>query len=366
MRIGKLDSLRGIFSLMVAMYHYDKEFLPNSIYHQFIIRESICFVDFFFVLSGFIIASKYEGMQSNQEFYNYLKKRIIRLYPLLLYTTTVYLFVQLVANFLFPTIVTSKESLPTLLFAYIDTMTFQNSTQIFNTFYTSNVGNMGMNFPSWSISAEMIIYISFGWIILISSKNKINRTWIFLIILFTAIGFSIYKQRFYFTDDYGYIRGVISFILGYFVWYISLNTNKRDPHLEWLIPMLLLIVLYFLNKQSGPTKEMFALATTPLLFAMSILIINKSNGFLSKLLSIKPLQFLGKLSYSIYLNHILIITIVPHFMFKIVGVSKIPTMQIWVLLITIITLICYSYITYVFIEKRIGGWLRSKSLKQVA
>ncbi len=347
------------------MYHYDKIFLPTSIYHQFIIRESICFVDFFFVLSGFIIATKYEGIQSNQDFCNYLKKRLIRLYPLLLYTTTVYLFVQLVANFLFPTMLTSKESLSTLLFAYIDTMTFQNSTQIFNSLYTSNVGNMGMNFPSWSISAEMIIYVLFGWIILISNKNKIYRTWTFVIILFTAVGFSIYKQRFYFTDDFGYIRGIISFILGYFVWYLSSKTNKWNPQLEWLIPILLLIVFYFLNKQSGPTKEMFALATTPLLFALSILIINKSNGLLSKLLSIKPLQFLGKLSYSIYLNHILIITIVPHFMFKIVGVSKTPIIQIWVLLSTIITLISYSYITYELIEKRIGGRLKSTFIKQV-
>ena len=363
MRIAKLDSLRGIFSLMVAMYHYDKVFLPDSIYHQFFIRESISFVDFFFVLSGFIIATKYEGIQSNQDFFTYLKKRLIRLYPLLLYTTTVYLCVQLVANFLFPSMVASNESLLTLLIAYIDTMTFQNSTLVFNSLYTSNVGNMGMNFPSWSISAEMIIYILFGWIILISSKNKMNRNWIFGIILFSAVAFSVYKKRFYFTDDFGYIRGIISFMLGYFVWYISSKTNKWDARLEWLFPVLLIAVFYYLNKYSGGEKEMLALTTTPLLFALSILIINKSDGLLSSFLSIKPLQFLGKLSYSIYLNHILIITIVPHFMFKIVGVNKTPIRQIWVLLFTFSVLIIYSFLTYLFIEKRIGEKLKSIYVK---
>jgi len=363
MRIAKLDSLRGIFSLMVALYHYDQVFLPDSFYNHFIIRESICFVDFFFVLSGFIIATKYEGIQSNQAFFAYLKKRLIRLYPLLLYTTTVYLCVQLVANFLFPTMLSSKESLLTLLIAYADTITFQNSTQIFNGLYTSNVGNMGMNFPSWSISAEMIIYIFFGWIVLISSKKKINRNWIFVIVLFAAVGFSIYKKQFYFTDDFGYIRGIISFLLGYFVWYISSKTNKWDTRLEWLFPILLLVVFYFLNEQSGSKKEMVALAIIPLLFATSILIINKSNGSISNFLAIMPLQFLGKLSYSIYLNHILIITIVPHFMFKIAGVNKTPILQIGVLILTLISLICYSYITYLFIEKRIGVRLKSVYIK---
>ncbi len=363
MRITKLDSLRGIFSLMVAMYHYDKVFLPDSMYNQFIIRESISFVDFFFVLSGFIIATKYQGVQSNQAFFIYLKKRLIRLYPLLLYTTTVYLGVQLVVNFLFPTLLSSKESLATLLFAYIDTISFQNSTQIFNSFYTSNVGNMGMNFPSWSISAEMIIYIFFGWVVLISYKKKLNRNWIFGIVLFLAVGFSIYKQRFYFTDDFGYIRGIISFMLGYFVWFISSKSSKWDARLEWLFPILLIVVFYCLNKYSGIEKEMLALASTPLLFAASILFINKSDGLLSIFLSIKPLQFLGKLSYSIYLNHILIITVVPHFMFKVVGVNKSPIIQIGVLLFTFTVLIAYSGLTYLFIEKGIGGRLRSNFIK---
>ena len=359
MRIAKLDSLRGLFSLMVALYHYDQVFLPNSICHHFIIRQSICFVDFFFVLSGFIIATKYEGIQSSQEFFTYLKKRLIRLYPLLLYTTTIYLCVQLAANFLFPTLLSTRENLPTLLFAYIDTMTFQNATMVFNSLYTSNVGNMGMNFPSWSISAEMIIYILFGWIVLISSKKKINRNWIFGIILFCAVGFSIYKQRFYFTDDFGYIRGIISFILGYFVWYISKKIDKWNPQLEWIVIILIPIVFYYLNKQSGIQKEMLALATTPLLFAISILIIYKADGFVSRFLSIKPLQFLGKLSYSIYLNHILIITIIPHLVFAIIGINKTPIIQIGVLLFTFSSLLFYSYLTYLFIEKRVGEMLKS-------
>ena len=161
------------------------------------------------------------------------------------------------------------------------------------------------------------------------------------------------------------MRGIISFILGYFVWYISKKTNKWNPRLEWIVIILIPIVFYYLNKQSGIQKEMLALVTTPLLFAISILIIYKADGFVSRFLSIKPLQFLGKLSYSIYLNHILIITIVPHLVFTFIGINQTPIIQIGVLLFTFSSLLFYSYLTYLFIEKRIGEMLKSKFIQIV-
>lgn len=181
MRIDKLDSLRGIFSIMVVLHHYDEAFLPTWFYHNPLIRESKFFVDFFFVLSGYIIASKYAGIKTQTDLMIYLKKRLIRLTPLLFYTTTLYLSFQLVFNIFFPYLLGTKESVSTLLFAYVDTMTFLNSTVVFNSFYTSNVGNMGMNFPSWSISAELIIYVFFGCTLLFSFQRNWNRNGIFFL-----------------------------------------------------------------------------------------------------------------------------------------------------------------------------------------
>ncbi len=47
MRINKLDGLRGIFSLMVVLFHYRSEYIPDFIHNNFIIRQSGYFVDFF-------------------------------------------------------------------------------------------------------------------------------------------------------------------------------------------------------------------------------------------------------------------------------------------------------------------------------
>ncbi|MBS1732124.1 MAG: acyltransferase, partial [Bacteroidetes bacterium] len=56
-RLDQLDGLRGLFCLMVILTHFPfKDSLPVS---NFIVRQGYLFVDFFFVLSGFVIAFNY-------------------------------------------------------------------------------------------------------------------------------------------------------------------------------------------------------------------------------------------------------------------------------------------------------------------
>ncbi|WP_366788678.1 acyltransferase family protein [uncultured Flavobacterium sp.] len=60
-RLLQLDGLRGLFSLIVVIYHfpYENEFSEISITSNFLVRQGDLFVDFFFVLSGFVISLKY-------------------------------------------------------------------------------------------------------------------------------------------------------------------------------------------------------------------------------------------------------------------------------------------------------------------
>ncbi|MDP1842027.1 MAG: acyltransferase [Sediminibacterium sp.] len=360
MRIVKLDSLRGIFSLMVALHHYDMVFLPIWFYNSFIIRSSNSFVDFFFVLSGFVITSKYVGINSGKAFWAFIKKRLIRLYPLLFYTTTLYMLFQLVFNIFFPSLVGTKEGISDLLYSYLDTMSFQNSTTVFNSLYTTSVFHMGMNFPSWSISAEILTYIIFGWLMLLGAWKNWNKNWMIAILIFFAVLFCIYKGQFYFTEDYGFVRCIICFMLGYFVWVIAKYDFQIPAFVEWLIPILLLLVFLKLNRLDGYAKSMSALAVIPVFFAAAILVFVKSNGFISKVLAQKSFTFLGKISYSIYLNHILIITIVPHFMFQVLHLPVISFFQFAVMIITFMILIIYSYFTNIYIEQKMGNYLKRK------
>src|SRR5258708_14456580 len=56
LRFRALDSWRGICALLVAAHHLEAR---GFIYWQPLVRNAWLFVDFFFVLSGFVIAHAY-------------------------------------------------------------------------------------------------------------------------------------------------------------------------------------------------------------------------------------------------------------------------------------------------------------------
>src|ERR1035441_4440765 len=64
-RLEALDSLRGISALMVVLYHSS---FPNFVHDLPVVRSSYLFVDFFFVLSGFIMYYNYKSLAGSREF----------------------------------------------------------------------------------------------------------------------------------------------------------------------------------------------------------------------------------------------------------------------------------------------------------
>ena len=352
MRITKLDGLRGIFSLMIVLLHYREIYLPQYLHQFFFIRQAYTFVDFFFVLSGYVIAYNYHNLSKWNDFKIYIKKRFIRLFPLLIFTATLALFLDLIGNYLMPTMVNNVDSLNVLILRYLDTLFFTNSCPILGS-------TSGMNGVSWSISSEMISYLVFGLVSIISLKT--NRNLLLGLIIILAAIFSIYNGSYINTGDYGFIRGLICFNLGYFVWKISQKKFIVNNFFEYLLPILLLLIFYISNKKLfGYNKEMFTLAIIPIFFAISILVLLKTNGTISKILSSKPLVFLGDISYSIYLNHFLFILIIPRIFF---GMFKIPQndfTQLSLFIFIILLIIGFSYFTFLNIEKKGGKYLKKK------
>ena len=183
-----------------------------------------------------------------------------------------------------------------------------------------------------------------------------------------GIVFSIFHGSYFNTADYGFVRGLISFIIGYFVWYFSQRKYKFNDKIEFLIPVLLVLLLYVLNVL-GPgndkesfLKQMFGLSFIPLFFGLSILVLLNTNSYISKLLETKPFIFLGKLSYSIYLNQVLLISIIPNILFRIVGLHQNNINEILVMLFLILILVLYSYLTYLIVEEKGGQFLRKRLL----
>ena len=77
-----LDGLRGVAALMVVAFHI---FEAHSTSHlDQIINHGYLAVDFFFLLSGFVIAYAYDDRWNTMSIGNFFKRRLIRLQPMVI------------------------------------------------------------------------------------------------------------------------------------------------------------------------------------------------------------------------------------------------------------------------------------------
>ncbi len=342
-RLTQLDGLRGLFALMVALFHFpsDGDFSNISLLSNFMIRQGDLFVDFFFVLSGFVISLNYSHRINNKsDFSQYLKARFLRLYPLLFYTVLVYLGFELVFNLFLPHLLANPEPVNALLLQTLNSLLFLNSTPI--------IDMPGMNFPSWSISSEMISYIIFGLAILYFNHSKKYAIGFILIV---SAAFLIYLNSYMETMKWGFVRGLVCFMAGFYTFklYIKNKDITLNKYLEYLVAILLVLIFY-IRYYYVTNVELYSLFVIPLFFGISIFVFALSSGAIVRLMGNKVFQFLGKISYSLYLNHAIMMVIFTKLIF---GFLKVPVTELAVSLTIIAYLffiIVYSYFTYTFIE----------------
>lgn len=77
-----LNGLRGVAAIMVIWYHIFEAFATSPIDQKF--NHGYLAVDFFFVLSGFVIGYAYDNRWPKMKVKNFFKRRLIRLQPMVL------------------------------------------------------------------------------------------------------------------------------------------------------------------------------------------------------------------------------------------------------------------------------------------
>ncbi len=78
-----LDGLRGVAALMVVAFHVFETFNGGNRLVQ-IINHGYLAVDFFFLLSGFVVAYAYDDRWGKMTQWNFYKRRLIRLQPMVI------------------------------------------------------------------------------------------------------------------------------------------------------------------------------------------------------------------------------------------------------------------------------------------
>lgn len=82
-----LDGLRGVAALMVIFFHCFETYIPQ--FGTQIINHGYLAVDFFFVLSGFVIGYAYDDRWDKMTTWGFFKRRLTRLHPMVIAGTLV-------------------------------------------------------------------------------------------------------------------------------------------------------------------------------------------------------------------------------------------------------------------------------------
>ena len=80
-----LDGLRGVAAMLVVAYHLFETYFHGAPEQP--INHGYLAVDFFFVLSGFVIGYAYDDRWDRMSTWNFFKRRLIRLHPMVIFGT---------------------------------------------------------------------------------------------------------------------------------------------------------------------------------------------------------------------------------------------------------------------------------------
>ncbi|MFB6457683.1 acyltransferase family protein [Chitinophaga sp. Hz27] len=357
-RFTALDSLRGISAILVLCLHIR---VLNSITETQFIRNAFYFVEFFFVLSGFVMYYTYSRQPFTKiKFKNYLIGRFFRLYPLhfvmLVVTVMIEFFKLYIAN--------KGYDVQTPGFIDKADPAYLLPTILLLQGWMNNVPSGAFNIVAWSLSIEFYVNVFMG--VLLFKPTK-TRTFVFILltllpVIMLCTGNHLLKNEVY--------RGVAYFFAGCMTYQLFARTQhlKRNPVLFSFIEIVLVLAMYFMVTYLPENN--FKSPILALLFSLSVWTFAGETGIVSRLLNIKPLLTTGKLSFSIYLIHIklwfcftaltLIIARLTHFnitanmvinkeLVRIIPTSNIVTGNIALFLFVLLTMAVASF-TYKFVE----------------
>jgi peptidoglycan/LPS O-acetylase OafA/YrhL len=78
-----LDGLRGVAALIIVAFHLFETYSRGPMYQT--LNHGYLAVDFFFVLSGFVIGYAYDDRWDRMSTWNFFKRRLVRLHPMVIF-----------------------------------------------------------------------------------------------------------------------------------------------------------------------------------------------------------------------------------------------------------------------------------------
>lgn len=360
MRFNVLDSFRGLCALFVVVFH--APFLWHGSDNEFV-KHSYLFVDFFFVLSGFVITFAYEDrLDSCRQVTRFIFRRIGRLWPLHVFILGLFVGIELLKLILIATTSYSPQAAP---FAGANSIPAIFSHLLF--LHSLNVhDSTTWNVPSWSISAEFYTYIVFAAVCLFVVQK---RAFVFALLCgFACLGLYMWSDSYIgATHDYGFLRCVYGFLIGVFAYKLHLLINEKIQEVKScsIVNGVELAAFFSIFVFVSLLQNSAVSLLAPFFFAFIVVVFSFEKGVVSKAMNTGPMVFIGMLSYSIYMVHAFVNVVIHRVSYlmefklglhihSVVNKSLLDFGNIFlmdmVLFMYLICIVLFSWATYSFVE----------------
>ncbi|SFP12158.1 Peptidoglycan/LPS O-acetylase OafA/YrhL, contains acyltransferase and SGNH-hydrolase domains [Chitinophaga sp. YR627] len=339
-----LDGLRGLAAIAVVIFHFMEIAVPD--YHNSFISHSYLAVDFFFCLSGFVIAYAYDTKIAQIGVVEFMKLRLIRLHPLVVIGALIGLIVFIFDPFsnLYQTY--ASKTLLVFLSASLMIPYPLVKERYFNLFH--------LNPPTWSLFWEYIANIFYA-LVLVRIKN-IKILWVLTILAAGALFYASKQANFLAVGwggdnvSAGAARVAYSFLAGI----LAYRSGKiiRSEIGFMLIGALLLATFMI------PFSEKYNWYLDPLvvIFFFPFLVL-LGAGAQTNHFSHKICKFSGDISYPLYMIHYPFIWLFMSYVEK--YKPSLPTM-VWIMIAGTVLLTAMAYLVLQYIDTPIRKWLKNR------
>ena len=299
-----LDGLRGVAAIMVVWFHVFEAFATSHLDQR--INHGYLAVDFFFMLSGFVIGYAYDDRWKTMRTGEFMKRRLIRLHPMVVMGA-------LIGAVMFYFQGCSVWDVTQITVVSLLIATFANMLLLPATTGTEvrGVGEMyPLNGPSWSLFFEYIGNILYALFI-----RRLSTRWLTVLVVAAGCGLASFGMWWGPTGDIcvgfsmkeselmgGSLRLLYSFSAGLLLFRVFKPMHVKGSF--WLCG-LALAILMAVPRLGGEEAFWMNGAYETVCFALifPLIIILGASGRIADPVTDKVCRFLGQISYPLYMVH---------------------------------------------------------------
>lgn len=349
-----IHGLRGFAAFAVLVYHLHRgaitagmghigggrDFWPDDVVHQalaVVIDSLNAGIEIFFMISGYLITSTLIRHRNVRRF---LSNRILRIYPVFLATQVLMFTVGPIVGWSWMKSISLTEYLKHL---------------VSNVLFLPGVFDLPLALPAaWTLSYEALFYAVSAIAFLLSRRT--HR--VFVLVLLAVV--AIFVARWYPRGVYFFVGTAVYFF------HVGLKRNGNEPtSVSWLA-VVWFVGLHYLLAQNFDVSDRIRYTFTTAVGFMFFHDIVIGCGCVSWILRRPVFQFLGTISYSLYLWQVPIMYVIKRLLLKFVPIENdLATFYLFAIC-SIVATVAFAWLSFRILEDVVPKWIRRQMSKQDA